>query len=64
SSEDALGSAYGLYYLALGSSQLLGNVVFGLLWDSFGLVAAFTFSITFSLLGLLMLLLLLGRHIL
>jgi len=64
SSEDALGSAYGLYYLALGSSQLLGNVVFGLLWDSFGLVAAFTFSIAFSLLGLLMLLLLLGRHLL
>jgi len=51
------GTAYGLYYLVVGSCFLVANVVVGTLWQTFGPSSAAVYSITFSstaILGMLM----------
>jgi MFS family permease len=41
------GTAYGLYNLIIGSSFFIGNIVFGYLWDTYGLTVAIAFSSVF-----------------
>ncbi len=43
------GTAYGLYYLAVGAATAAANLAFGLLWDRWGASAAFSYSIVTSL---------------
>ncbi len=43
------GTAYGLYNLVIGSSFFIGNIVFGYLWDTYGLTMAISFSSVFVL---------------
>lgn len=42
------GTAYGLYYLAVGSSFFVANTVVGMLWQYFGSSAASIYSLTLS----------------
>jgi MFS family permease len=41
------GTAYGLFNLIIGSSFFIGNIIFGYLWDSYGLTVAISFSSVF-----------------
>ncbi|MDP9489439.1 MAG: hypothetical protein M3P28_04470, partial [Thermoproteota archaeon] len=41
------GTAYGFYNLIIGLSFFIGNVVFGYVWDIFGLNVAISFSSIF-----------------
>ncbi len=47
------GTAYGLYSLIIGSTFFIGNVVFGHLWDIYGLNVAISFSSIFVISALL-----------
>ena len=47
------GTAYGLYYLLVGSAFFVSNAVVGSLWDSFGSSAASIYSITLSAVAVL-----------
>lgn len=47
------GTAYGLYNLIIGSTFFIGNVVFGHLWDIYGLNVAISFSSIFVISALL-----------
>lgn len=50
------GTAYGLYNLIIGSSFFIGNIMFGYLWDTYGLTAAISFSsvfVTTAILGMI-----------
>jgi MFS family permease len=50
------GTAYGLYNLIIGSSFFIGNIVFGYLWDTYGLTVAIAFSsvfVTTAILGMI-----------
>jgi len=47
------GTAYGIYYLVVGSSFFVSNAVVGLLWDSFGSSTASTYSVTLSAVAIL-----------
>jgi MFS family permease len=42
------GTAYGLYYLVVGSCFLVANVIVGVLWQTFGPAASATYSIILS----------------
>lgn len=42
------GTAYGLYYLVVGGSLLVSNLVFGTLWDRLGLLVACGYSLVAS----------------
>jgi MFS family permease len=42
------GTAYGLYYLVVGSAFFVSNVVVGGLWEFFGSSVASTYSIALS----------------
>lgn len=42
---DSRDTAFGLYNLVVGLGFFAGSVVFGLLWDIFGIIAASTYSI-------------------
>ncbi len=46
------GTAYALYYLLLGVCSLIANLVFGGLWDLVSPSAAFTYSLTTSLVAI------------
>jgi len=50
-SQSLRGTAYGIYYLDVGICYLFANVVVGYLWDSIGPTAAFTYSLSTSLLA-------------
>ncbi len=47
------GTAYGLYYLLVGSAFFVSNVVVGSLWEYFGSSVASTYSITLSVVAIL-----------
>lgn len=47
------GTAYGIYYLVVGSSFFVSNAVVGLLWDSFGSSTASTYSVALSAIAIL-----------
>jgi MFS family permease len=42
------GTAFGLYYLVTGLCLFTGNVLFGFLWDAYGLAAAVSYSAAFA----------------
>ena len=44
----ALGTAYGVYYIVVGSSFFVANTIVGALWEYFGSSAAAIYSITLS----------------
>ncbi|OYT61697.1 MAG: hypothetical protein B6U69_03120 [Thermofilum sp. ex4484_15] len=46
------GTVYGIYYLLAGISSFVGNSLFGYLWSSRGVKAAFGYSLSLSLLSL------------
>lgn len=41
------GTAYGLFNLIIGSSFFIGNIMFGYLWDNYGITVAISFSSVF-----------------
>lgn len=47
------GTAYGLYYLIVGSAFFVSNAVVGSLWEYFGSSVASTYSITLSVIAIL-----------
>jgi len=47
------GTAYGIYYLIVGSSFFVSNAVVGSLWEYFGSSVASTYSITLSVIAIL-----------
>ena len=55
------GTAYGLYYLAVGSCFLVANIVVGALWDAIGITAAAAYSTTTTIIAIVSLSLLLLR---
>ncbi|GIU71356.1 MAG: MFS transporter [Candidatus Nitrosocaldaceae archaeon] len=57
SEEEVRGTAYGIYYLFIGISYLIANIVFGVLWDIFGSYA-FLYSIITSSISIIAMLLL------
>ncbi len=56
------GTAYGVYYLVLGASFLAGMTIVGFLWDAYGRVAAFAYSVAASLASLALLAVLCARR--
>jgi MFS family permease len=55
------GTAYGFYYLAVGSSFFVANTVVGTLWEHFGSSIAAVYSLTFSSIAIVGMLLFLAR---
>jgi MFS family permease len=51
------GTAYGLYYLLVGSAFFVSNAVVGALWDAFGSSVAAAYSVTLSAVAILAMLL-------
>jgi MFS family permease len=47
------GTAYGIYYLVVGSAFFVSNAVVGSLWEYFGSSVASTYSITLSVIAIL-----------
>jgi MFS family permease len=47
------GTAYGIYYLIVGSAFFVSNAVVGSLWEYFGSSVASTYSITLSVIAIL-----------
>ncbi|MCZ2808341.1 MAG: MFS transporter [Candidatus Bathyarchaeota archaeon] len=47
------GTAYGIYYLVVGSSFFVSNAVVGSLWEYFGSSVASTYSLTLSVIAIL-----------
>jgi len=47
-SSELKGTAYGVYYLVIGTCSLVANVAFGALWDRFSMNAAYTYSLIMS----------------
>jgi MFS family permease len=47
------GTAYGTYNVVIGSSFFISNIVFGFLWDKYGLNIASYYSMTFALAGII-----------
>jgi len=53
-SESALrGTAYGLYYLVVGTCALISNTAVGTLWEHYGSSTAATYSLTLSFTGII-----------
>lgn len=50
------GTAFGFYGLLVGACLLVGNVTFGFLWDSYGLVIAIFYSLVLSISAIIMML--------
>jgi MFS family permease len=55
------GTAYGIYYLIVGSSFFVSNAVVGSLWEYFGSSIASTYSIITSIIAIAFMVLFLGR---
>ena len=51
--EHLRGTAYGVYYLLVGSAFFVSNAAVGSLWDSFGASAASIYSVAFSAVAIL-----------
>jgi MFS family permease len=47
------GTAYGLYYLVIGSTFFVSNSIVGVLWEFFGSFVASTYSTIFAIIGIL-----------
>lgn len=52
-SSDLRGTAYGLYYLVVGSAFFISNVIVGTMWEYFGSSVAATYSVTVSSIAIL-----------
>jgi MFS family permease len=59
--EKLKGTAYGLYYLVVGSAFFVSNAVVGILWEYFGSSIASTYSIVLSAVAILAMLLFVKR---
>jgi len=55
------GTAYGIYYLAVGSAFFVSNVVVGNLWECFGSSIASTYSLVLSLIAIFAMIIFLTR---
>ena len=51
--ESFRGTAYGLYYLIVGFTFFISNVIVGAFWNSVGSSVAASYSIIFSIAGIL-----------
>jgi MFS family permease len=60
-SQKLRGTAYGLYYLAVGSAFFVSNAVVGLLWGSFGSSVASSYSVILSTVAILAMVLFVKR---
>ncbi|PVX25217.1 MAG: hypothetical protein CW691_05285 [Candidatus Bathyarchaeum sp.] len=60
-SQNLRGTAYGLYYLVVGSSFFVSNAAVGLLWGSFGSSFASVYSVIFSTVAIVALILFVRR---
>ena len=47
-SSDLRGTAFGLYYVVVGTSFFISNITFGFLWDNYNLGTAISYSIIFT----------------
>ena len=47
-SSELKGTAYGIYYLVIGSCSLVANLLFGILWDVFSMSIAYTYTLVTS----------------
>ena len=47
-SSDLRGTAFGLYYVVVGTSFFISNITFGFLWDNYNLITAISYSIIFT----------------
>ncbi len=47
-SSELKGTAYGIYYLVIGSCSLVANLLFGILWDVFSMSIAYTYTLATS----------------
>ncbi len=56
-----VGTAYGIYYLIVGSAFFVSNAVVGSLWEYYGSSVAVTFSIMTSVIAIALMMLFLGR---
>lgn len=54
-SEHLRGTAFGIYYLFVGISFLVANLVFGLLWDTFDSQGAFGYSMITTVIAIILL---------
>ncbi|QLH06551.1 MFS transporter [Nitrosopumilus ureiphilus] len=54
-SENLRGTAFGIYYLFVGISFLVANLVFGLLWDAFDSQVAFGYSMITTITAIILL---------
>jgi MFS family permease len=52
--QELRGTAFGLFNLIVGSSYFIGNIVFGILWDSKGLFYSLTYSIITTIAAIIM----------
>jgi MFS family permease len=57
------GTAYGLYYLVVGSAFFVSNAVVGSLWEYFGSSVASTYSITLSVIAILAMILFVRKKV-
>ncbi len=57
------GTAYGLYYLVVGSAFFVSNAVVGSLWEYFGSSSAITYSAITSAIGILAMMILIRKKI-
>lgn len=53
-SEQLRGTGFGVYYLFIGISFLVANLIFGLMWDTFGSQFAYGYSITTTVIAILL----------
>ena len=51
-SKNNRGTAFGFYGLIIGICLLVGNVIFGLLWDNYGISIALLYSLTLATLAI------------
>ncbi|MEX0640193.1 MAG: MFS transporter [Nitrosopumilaceae archaeon] len=61
-SSDLRGTAFGIFNLVYGASFFVSNVVFGLLWDSYGLTSAVSYSMSMTLIAICGMFVLIKKH--
>jgi MFS family permease len=62
-SPERRGTAYGLYYLIIGLSFFVCNIIFGFLWDSFSFEIAIVYSLSLSTAAVIGMLLFIRRYV-
>lgn len=50
---ESRGTGFGLYYLVIGISFFICNVIFGYLWDNYGFNVAASYSLSFSVMSII-----------